>query len=207
MGGVDFRLMEEIMSLSRSLIEVDDSILIVVDVQQVFLDKLPEEESAGLVTRIGWLVGVATRLGVPLVVTAEDIHHSGSVVPAIAQRLPPGTPIYDKRTFGLAANPEIRAAVKGSGRETAILVGLETDVCIAYSAIGLLQLGYQVAVVADGTASPGTGHAFGLERMRGAGTVITSVKGLYYEWMRTVEGEKRFAEQYEQELGDPGVEL
>jgi nicotinamidase-related amidase len=199
--------MEGIVSLSNLLIEVDDSILIVVDVQQEFLDKLPEEESAGLVTRIGWLVGVATRLGVPLVVTAEDIPHSGSIVPAIAQQLPPGTPIYNKMTFGLAADPEIRAAVRDSGRGTAILVGLETDVCIAHSAIGLLQLGYRVAVVADGTASPGTGHGFGLERMRGAGVVITSVKGLYYEWLRTVEGDKRFAEQYGQELDDPGVGL
>jgi nicotinamidase-related amidase len=194
-------------SLSSSLIEVDDSILIVVDVQQEFLAKLPDEESAGLVTRIGWLVGVATRLGVPLVVTAEDIPQLGSVVGSIARRLPPGTPIYDKRTFGLAADLEIRAAVQRSGRGTAILVGLETDVCITHSAIGLLELGYQVAVVADGTASPGTGHTFGLDRMRGAGVAITSVKGLYYEWLRTVEGCKRFAERYEQELGDPGVGL
>ena len=54
-----------------------------------------------------------------------------------------------------------------SGRKTAVLVGLETDVCVAHSALGLLGHGYQVAVVADATGSPGTAHGFGLERAAG----------------------------------------
>jgi len=98
---------------------------------------------------------------------------------------------------GLAEDHEIISAVKAMGRKTAVLVGLETDVCIAHSAIGLIQRGYQVAVVADATASSDTGHAIGLERMRRAGVLVLSVKSLYYEWTRTVDRDKEFLDKYE----------
>lgn len=200
--------MKENAPLHSSLIAVADSVLIVIDVQECFLAKLPAEERAPLVKRIVWLAGVATRLDVPLVVTAEDVPELGSVAPELAQRLPPGTHIHNKTTFGLAADPGIMAAVRDTGRKTAILVGFETDVCVADSGIGLMQHGYQVVAVADATGSPGTGHEFGLEWMRGAGVLVSSVKSLYCEWIRTVDRDKAFRAQYARELGCPdGVTL
>ena len=189
--------------LQDSLVAVDDSVLVVIDVQEGFLAKLPAEESAPLLNRIAWLVGVAVRLDVPLVVTAEDMPRLGSIAPQIARDLPQGAHIHNKMTFGLAADPEIAAAVRDIGRTTAILVGFETDVCVAHSAIGLIQQGYQVVVVADATGSPGTGHEFGLERMRGAGVLVSSAKSLYYEWVRTVDRDRAFWERHAGELGRP----
>ena len=180
------------MGLDNALIDVQDSILVVIDVQAAFLEKLPPAERRPLLDRICWLIRVANCLGVPLVVTAEDIADLGSVEPQVARALPPGTAIYDKMVYGLAADPAILSAVEQTGRKTAILLGLETDVCIAHSAVGLGQHGYQVAVIADATASPGIAHAFGLERIRSAGSLVLSTKGLFYEWLRTVERTKQF---------------
>jgi nicotinamidase-related amidase len=99
-------------------------------------------------------------------------------------------------------------ALEQTGRRTVILVGLETDVCVAQSALGLLERGYRVAVVADATGSPGTAHAFGIERMRDAGAIIVSVKGLFYEWVRTVERAQRWHAECLSALGPPeGVRL
>jgi len=181
-----------------ALRDVDDSVLIVIDVQAAFLGKLPPDDGERLLNRICWLIRVAHSLEVPLVVTAEDIPSLGSVHPQVADALPPGTQVYNKMSFGLAADPVILAAIGRTGREAAVLVGLETDVCVAQSAIGLLQNGYRVVVVADATGSPGTGHAFGLDRMRAAGALILGLKGLYYEWQRTVERADRFREQHVQ---------
>ena len=189
------------MGLDHTLIDVQDSALVVIDVQAAFLDKLPAADQRTLLDRICWLIRVAACLDVPLVVTAEDIANLGSVHAQVADALPPGTPVYDKMTFGLAAEPEIMAALERTGRKTALLVGLETDVCVAHSAIGLLQAGYRVVAVADATASPGTGHAFGLERMRGAGALVLGFKGLYYEWQRTVERADRFHARHAQLVG------
>ena len=172
------------------LIEARDSVLVVIDVQSAFTGKLPSEDSETLVGKICTLVQVATELHMPLVVTAEDIPNLGGVVPALAECLPPDTEVHNKMVFGLAGDPRILAAIRETGRRTAVMVGLETDVCVAQSALGLLQEGFDVVAVADACGSPGTAHDFGLERMRGAGVVVTSVKTVYYEWVRTVEGSK-----------------
>jgi nicotinamidase-related amidase len=179
-------------NIQRTLIDVDDCVLIVIDVQPPFLDKLPREDSQLLRNRIGWLIGVASWLHVPLVVTAEDIAREGGIDPQIVRALPAGVQAHNKMVFNLAADPAILAAVAQAGRKTAVLVGLETDVCVAQSALGLIGNGYQVAVVADATGSPGTAHGFGLERAAGAGALIISVKSLFYEWMRTVERARQF---------------
>ena len=62
--------------------------------------------------------------------------------------------------------------------------------------------------MADATSSPGSGHDVGLERMRRAGVLVSSVKSLYYEWVRTVDRENEFMEKYGEEIGLPeGVSL
>ncbi len=195
--------MQEPISLKNRLIDVDDSILTVIDVQDSFLIKYSEDERNILKSRIGWIVDVAVRLGVPVVAMAEDIPVMGSVSPYILQKFPAGTPIFNKMTFGLAADEKIMAAINSTGRKTAILAGLETDVCVAHSALGLLEAGYQVAAVADATGAPGKAHEYGLDRMRQAGVVISNVKSLFYEWIRTVDRCVEFMEKYEEEIGEP----
>lgn len=175
----------------HTLVDCDDSMLIVIDVQAAFLEKLPAAERSPLLSRICWLIGAATWLGIPLVLTAEDIPNLGGVAPEIAQ-MAPDIPTHNKLAFGLAADPDILGAVVHTGRRTTILVGLETDVCVAQSALGLLERGYRVVAVADATGSPGNAHSAGLDRMRDAGVLIVNVKNLYYEWVRTVERAHRF---------------
>ncbi|MDQ2996574.1 MAG: isochorismatase family protein [Chloroflexota bacterium] len=195
-------------NIRRVLIDVDDSVLIVIDVQPPFLDKLPREDSQLLRNRICWLIGVAGWLHVPLVVTAEDIAREGGIDPQVVRALPAGIQAHNKMVFDLAADPAILAAIAQTGQKTAVLVGLETDVCVAQSALGLLGKGYQVAMVADATGSPGTAHSFGLERAARAGALLTSVKSLFYEWMRTVERTRQFRTATARTLALPdGVRL
>jgi nicotinamidase-related amidase len=195
--------MQKTIPLKDKLIDVDDSVLIVIDVQDSFLKKFSEGERKLLKSRIGWMVDVAVRLGVPVVAMAEEIPAMGSVSLCILKKFPADTPIFNKMTFGLAADEKIMAAINNTERKTAILVGLETDVCVAHSALGLLQKGYQVAVVADATGAPGQAHEYGLERMKQAGVVISNVKSLFYEWIRTVDRYIEFMEKYEKEIGEP----
>ena len=190
------------------LIDVDDSLLAVVDVQPTFLDKLPEAESELLLERICWLVGVARWAGVPRVVMAEDVAANGGVHSDLAAALGPDTRVHDKMHFGLAAEAPILQAVRDCNRGTAVLVGLETDVCVCQSALGLLAADLRVAVVADAVGSPGPDHAYGLQRMRAAGVVVVGLKGLFYEWMRTVARCRRFHEECGETLPPPsGVRL
>ena len=162
----------------------DRSCLLVIDVQQYFLEKLPPEQRAPLVQRIAWLMRVARALAIPIVVTAEDIAANGTVVPELVVEVPAGQPIFNKMIFGLADQPDIQSTVTASGRSEFVLVGLETDVCIAHSALGLAGTGHRVAVLEDGCASPAPHHEAGLRRLVEAGVVVTTIKGIHYEWVR-----------------------
>ena len=76
--------------------------------------------------------------------------------------------MHDKMVFGLAGQPSILDDVTRTGRNEFVLVGMETDVCVAHSAIGLMGFGFRVAVIDDATASPPPHHDFGIDRVEAA---------------------------------------
>lgn len=182
--------------IRKSLIDVDDSVLVVVDIQDHFLNKLEHFTSQSLVIKTAWIIQVAGYLSVPVVVMGENIKKVGPVSQPILDALPDGTAIHDKDFYGLADNPHILAAVEATGRKTAVLVGMETDVCVAQSALGLIGVGYQVAVLKDAVATTAGGEEIGLARMQGAGALISSVKALYYEWQRSVSNCRTMREKF-----------
>jgi nicotinamidase-related amidase len=169
---------------THQLFDRDRSCLVVIDVQQFFLDKLPPDQRDPLVARIAWLMRVARSLDIPIIATAEDIANDGPLVAELLGELPEGSTVHNKMVFGLTGQPSIASDVTRTGRDEFVLVGMETDVCVAHSAIGLMDLGHRVAVIDDAAASPPPHHDHGIARLRAAGAVITSVKGIYYEWVR-----------------------
>jgi nicotinamidase-related amidase len=171
----------------HTLLDAADSLLVIIDVQDKFLSRLEEDDAERVVAYAAWLAKVASWLDIPIVVTAEEIPVMGPTTAQIRDALPPGTPDHDKGVFGLAGQEDIREAVAHTGRGTAVLLGLETDVCVAQSALGLAQAGYRVAVVTDACAAPQDGHAAGLERLRNAGITLVSTKGLFFEWVRDLD--------------------
>lgn len=174
-------------NIKQNLINVDDSVLIVIDVQDHFLAKYDNAISQPVVEKAAWMVRLAGALNVPVVVMGEDIDNNGTVNQLILDALPDDTKVHNKNSFGLAGQPEILADVASTGRNTAVLIGMETDVCVAQSALGLMENGYQVVVAKDAVATTVGDDEIGLDRMRDAGAVISSVKAIHYEWLRTVE--------------------
>jgi nicotinamidase-related amidase len=103
-------------------------------------------------------------------------------------RLGAGVPVLTKPSFGLAECPDIVQAIRETKRSTTVLMGFETDVCVSQSAIGLVDLGFRVIVVADASyTQTAAQHEFGLRRMEQAGVELVHCKGVAFEWMRTVE--------------------
>jgi nicotinamidase-related amidase len=196
--------------VATSLLVRADSQLVVIDVQPLFYPAaapLDRDRLAAVTARVAWLTGVAAALGVPVTVTEEDPARNGPTAPAILALAPAGTVILAKPVFGLADAPEILSVVEGIGRRTVVLAGLETDVCVTHSALGLLDRGYRVAVVTDATFAPGEMHEPGLRRMRDAGVVLIHAKGVYYEWVRTLAEARRFEAAHPDLAEPPGFAL
>ncbi len=183
--------MSKCADIKRSLVDVEDSVLVVIDIQDRFLAKCDNATTQAMVEKVAWLLQVAQFLGVPVVAMAEDMDNVGNLTQAILEALPEGTKVHNKNAFNLADNPEILAAVDATDRKTAILVGMETDVCVAHSALGLMEHDHKVVALKDGVATTAADEEIGLGRMHDAGAVISSVKALYFEWIRSVKNARR----------------
>ena len=172
------------------LIRLDRSVLLIIDTQDGFYgeERTDVDRAAfGLcIERVAWLAALADALAVPVVVTEEDAATNGPTAPSVLAALPRGAKVFPKPVFAAGDNPPIRAALEATGRSTVVLAGLETDVCVAHSAISLRERGYHVAAVADALFSPGDAHRHGLDRLRSEGVQLLSAKELLYDWARTL---------------------
>ena len=125
----------------------------------------------------------------------------------ISERLPAGAVVLPKPVFAAADNPAIRSALNVTGRSTVVLVGLETDVCVAHSAISLRARGYHVAAIADALFSPGAAHHNGLDRLRAEGVQLLSAKELLYDWTRTLADVRALLAAHPELEPPPGFSL
>lgn len=173
-----------------ALIPRADSLLLLVDVQDGFYGPARGDVDRAELERVvdvcAWVAGVAAALGVPTVATEEDAARNGPTAARVAARLYDAAAVLPKPVFAAGDNPPILAAIERHAPTAVVLAGLETDVCVAHSALSLLDRGYRVAAVADALFSPGAAHAHGLARLQANGVELLSAKELFYDWTRSL---------------------
>ena len=64
-----------------------------------------------------------------------------------------------------------------------------------------------MVVVEDATYAPGQMHAAGLRRIAAAGGDVVHAKGVYYEWVRTLDTARAFERDYPELRNPPGFSL
>ncbi len=96
-------------------------------------------------------------------------------------------PRLDKTEFNALANPETLALVNNlpSDVNTAILVGVETHICIYQTAMGLLERGITPWIVADGVSSRSeVNKQLGLARLLNVGAIVGPAEMIIYELLK-----------------------
>ena len=194
-----------------SLLLRDESLLLVVDVQEGFYpparDDVDRDAFERYLDRVAWVAGVAAALGVPAVVTEEDPGKNGHTSPRVLAHLPEGTAVLVKPVFGVGDNPPILAAIERATPATVVLCGMETDVCIAHSALTLADRGHRVVAVRDALFSPGNAHRHGIERLLANGIELLSAKEVFYDWTRELTAVRDFVREHPELAEPPGFSL
>lgn len=154
--------------------------LLVIDIQEKLLPPIHEKEQ--LIRNSQLLIRLANILSLPVIATTQYAKGLGPIVPEIASLLP-ATKALDKMEFGCFGNGEFCSNLSRlQGRNTLLLCGMETHICVLQTALGALNQGHLVQVAADAVSSrTELNWKLGLERMRGAGVVISSTEMMIYE--------------------------
>lgn len=171
--------------IARRPLEAEQCALIVVDIQGKLLPPIFRKDD--LVRNSQLLIRLAGILKIPTLMTTQYAKGLGETVPAIAELLPDIEAI-DKQMFSCFGSEVFCSALKRlpGKRNTVLLCGMETHICVMQTALAALREGYLVHVASDACGSRAEWNwRIGLGRMRDAGAVISSTEMMMYELLRS----------------------
>jgi len=170
---------------ARRPLQPEQCALVVIDIQEKLLPPIFQKEQ--LVRNAQLLIRAAGILKIPALVSTQYAKGLGGTVPEIASLLA-GTEPVDKTLFSCFASDAFCSLLKRlpGSRNTLLLCGMESHICVTQTALGALREGYLVHVASDAVSSRTEWNwKIGLDRMHGAGAVISSTEMMIYELMRS----------------------
>jgi len=169
--------------IARRVAIPEECALIVVDIQERLLPPIFEKDR--LLKNAQLLVRLAGILEIPIIATTQYAKDLGETVEDVKLLLPSAA--IDKQSFSCFGSDAFCSAMKRlpGQRNTALLCGMESHICVAQTALAALREGYLVHVASDAVSSRTEWNwKIGLERMRAAGAVISSTEMMIYELLR-----------------------
>ena len=175
---------------SPALMTLENSALVLIDAQEKLMPVMANK--ARLSARIQLMVKGCGLLGIPIVVTEQYPKGLGATVPDIELLLSNGKVAAraEKTMFSVRAAAEAFNGLAEQGITNLVLVGIETHVCVAQSALDLLANGFEVYVCADAVGSRNDrDHETALRRMENSGVIPTTVEAVLFEWSENANHE------------------
>ncbi len=171
----------------RPVIDPDDSVMLLIDHQSGLFQTVGDMPMPALRNHAAALAKMATLCKMPVITTASVPQGpNGPLIPEIHQNAPHAKYVARKGEINAWDNAEFVAAVKATRRQTLIVAGTITSVCMAFPAISAVHEGYKVFAVVDasGTYSK-MAQEISLARVVQAGVVPMDTAAVASELQRT----------------------
>jgi len=157
--------------------------LVVVDVQEKLIGAICDREL--VVSNSVRLVRGAEILGMPYWATEQYPRGLGETISELRELIPVRPA---KLAFHACAAPQILEQLYGRQIRHVTLAGIEAHVCIAQTALELINLGFRVQVAADAVGSRSKfDWEFALRRLEHAGVVVSTTEAVLFEWTETAD--------------------
>ena len=171
--------------MARRPLEADQCALVVIDIQEKLLPPIFQKEA--LVRNAQLLIRAAGILKIPALLSTQYAKGLGGTVPEVSALLA-GTEAIDKTLFSCFGSDVFCSVLKRlpGKRNTLLLCGMESHICVTQTALGALREGYIVHIASDAVSSRTEWNwKIGLDRMRAAGAIISSTEMIIYELLRS----------------------
>jgi len=172
--------------LSSGLLDRDESVLVIIDVQEKYLPHL--FEGARVVEATRRLIEGAKLVGVPILVTEQYPEGLGPTAPVVRAALPERVKPISKRTMSCASEPKFVEALRASERTQVVIAGIEAQACVNQTVHELIAADYETHLVVDAVSARfRRDYELAVERQIRAGAVPTTVEAVLLEWVRTAD--------------------
>ena len=171
--------------MSALRLDPRESIVIVVDVQERLFSAMPELAGNDLIRSGTVLLQAASLLGVPAIATEQYPEKLGATLAPLAEKLDAlSAPRISKLDFSACREGAFVSSLAKLDRRTAIVIGMETHICVFQTVRDLAIRGFNVHVPIDGVASRRDDHrTTGLDLCRAAGATITTTETIAFDWL------------------------
>ncbi|UCG63041.1 MAG: hydrolase [Candidatus Zixiibacteriota bacterium] len=170
------------------MLEKDNAVLVVIDIQGK-LATLMHHRGTLFQNAVRMIQGAGV-LGIPIIWTEQLPDKLGETSPEIKAALKGEQPLV-KKAFSCCGDDAFLKRIVAVGRKQVLLTGIETHICVYQTAVDLIRSGYEVYVVQDAVSSRiESNYDLGIERMKDAGAILTSVEMSLFEMLRVAEGDQ-----------------
>jgi nicotinamidase-related amidase len=166
------------------LARADDTVLLVVDIQERLFGTMDEVDRARVIRRVGQLLGSAVLLGIPVIVTEQYPKGLGPTIQAVREHVPESANVLEKTCFSCCGADRFMQTLETTGRSQVVIAGIETHVCVLQTSLELQHEGYTLFVAEDATCSRDAYNAaIAADRLRQQGIVVANAESVIFEWM------------------------
>lgn len=172
------------MAIARS--KPSTTAVVVIDVQERLVPSMPEDRVKQLLRAGRIMLSAAKELGAPILVTEQYPKGLGPTIEPLRdeiQRVAAPLPI-EKVAFSACNEPTFVDQLKEQQIDSAVILGMETHICVFQTVRDLCARGIHVDVLADGVASRREDHRdVGLQLCREAGATVSTAETVLFDWL------------------------
>ncbi len=166
------------------LMNADTSQLLIIDVQARLMPVMATPERVA--ERCNVLLASAKELEIPTTVSEQYPKGLGPTYDAL--KLTNSDMVLEKSAFSCVRDDAIAerlGQLKDDGRHQVVIGGIESHVCVQQTALDLVDVGFDVSVVADAVSSRASESVeLALARMRDEGVSIVNTEMVVFEWLK-----------------------
>ena len=164
-------------------IDSENSLLVVVDVQQKLMNVMSNSEKC--LAKVRLLANALSLMNVPVIVTEQYPKGLGPTVDTVKEVLNAETPFVEKSAFSCCGADEFNSKIVDADRKNIILCGVESHVCVLQTAVALLAKGYNVLLAADAASSRNEADKdLALSYLRHSGVSVLSTESIIFALLK-----------------------
>ena len=162
---------------------IEQSSILFIDMQERLLKAMPDSLELTILKQI-ILLKAAKLLGLDVIITEQYPKGLGHTDRVLKEHFSVSWPIIEKSTFSCMAEIAVRKELQRKPKNTLILVGIESHVCVLQTAIDAIDQGYNVILLKDAVNSRNSiDYEMSFETAKSAGVFIMTVESLLFMLM------------------------